>query len=486
MRLHSLPLPKTNLGPVVWVTVLSLVILGIAAGTIPSFLDRKILTLLVLLILGLAGYRWPLFVVLLATVAVCIISPPVVGYITGVDYGTPGTTGLDAFLKLHPATIPLVTSIMTCLIFRPRLLTKAITAHKWIKHCTLLMSFFIVSVFVLNFALHGSSGLAQLLDNFCGPFSLFLLLLIASYSKPKSARLFQAFIILVAAAAAYSILEYVTGENFLVSVWETQQWFVQHPVVYRSMSFIGHPVWNGQYYVAAGLLSAVLLPRRYRLPLLLVFFGGTICTGTRSAFVNLAVGCFLLFILEALGPRRGLKEYVGVLAVGITLAIGCYFLLTSSFGLSMLDRFLNDYGSTEFRVEAWQYIMTFPFHEILLGKGLGYSYELAEAYFGRVRAFENPWFMLAVDVGIPLILTYVMALVCISLSLVLRSGKSFYWDASIISRIRRVIPFVFLLLMMSFHNSFGGRTPLNYLPWLAGGLLVCHSLFERSIDRGEP
>jgi len=198
---------------------------------------------------------------------------------------------------------------------------------------------------------------------------------------------------------------------------------------------------------------------------------GIVATGSRSA----SAIAFLLYpiALIAWGERHRLKVRVRnrrTLALALGAAGVLAMAVASPFGQRVLQRTTTSWESTAVRVLSAAYFAQNVTSYESKGVGLGGSTDVSTAVFGSYITFENPWIMLAVDLGIPLVLLFAATLVATS--------RAVMADAPVAWAI--LVGVVALIAFESSYNSFGVRGIAAYLLWASLGFLRDSSSSYRS------
>jgi len=364
--------------------------------------------------------------------------------------------------RVHPATVYVVA--LVGLGWRPAVTWQELLSGKWTRVALTLQVFFLLFAAGMSAAERGVRGLPLLVDNYAGPFLLFWMLLGSFRSWPWSRAQAGNLIVLSGVILALiGLIEGAFGQNPLYeSVYGDVPWFPFATGQYRSTITFGAPLAASNALLFALAISPVIGRLRDRIMSASVLVMGILATGSRSA----SAIAFALYpiALIAWGERHRLKVRVRNRRT-IALVLGAAGVLAmavaSPFGQRVLQRTTTSWESTAVRVLSAEYFAQNVTSYESKGVGLGGSTDVSTAVFGSYITFENPWIMLAVDLGIPLVLLFVATLVATS-----RAAMA---DAPIAWAI--VVGVVALIAFESSYNSFGVRSIAAYVLWASLGFL---------------
>lgn len=275
---------------------------------------------------------------LLASVIAVVVGGPLLEML-GIAYVSRGGILLE---KLHPSTYVILAAFGCFLVARGD--PVAFVQRRWVSQGSEL--FFLGTLAVvatLGVALHGTSGLAYLVDAFVAP--VLFALMLPHVSPRARGRIFKAVLWLLTLNAAIALVEYA-GRRPLIGF---LQWAGDE---FRSSALLGHPLNNALITVPAAILGfhlattvrggPVLPP--VLLSLALLAFGG------RAATMVALLGVGALVVLDlALGlARRTLT--LGRVVLYLALMLGgpvavLAVLGGTSLGQRILERFYLDPGA---------------------------------------------------------------------------------------------------------------------------------------------
>ena len=445
-------------------------IVGLGSGDVRAFAFSLVSGLLLGLFLPAAIPF--LYALLVVTIPVHVLTEEV----TGIPYLGGGKWG---FTKLHPATIVILVAAVVYRVSNRRRwsaaanLTGGVT---WIRRGVLL---FVAGVLVLSAARQHAGGIIQVVENYLGPLTLFILMVAEYEGRPRRiAMLTGFFVAIVTVVGVYGIVEYGLRHNSLYgSLYAAsplaESWYAvsNDPRSYRITTTLGHPLTNAQYFLLAATLAAgaldgaVGLRRTLAVVALPVLVAAAMATGARVTLVVLAVVPVLVMVLSRRVRALGWAVVFG----GLVLVAAAY----SPYGDVLRQRFTTEEGtkSTEVRERSLELIPEMLQRaNLLTGDRLGRSSELSSEMLVTKQqvGFENPWLMLFVDVGAPLATLYLLVVLGLLGSVVCAAWRS--RDPAVIYP---AIGTVAMVLMYSSYNSFGSKNTVNYLMWFSAAVALC-------------
>ena len=327
------------------------------------------------------------------------------------------TGGGDGALlsRVHPATVYVLA--LVGLGWRPPVTWQELLSERWTRVALILQVLFLLFAAGMSVAERGIRGLPVLVDNYTGPFLLFWMLLSGFRGWPWSRAQAGNLIVLSGVIlAVVGLIEGAFGRNPLYeSVYGDVPWFPFATGQYRSTITFGAPLAASNALLFALAISPVMVSLRNRIVSASVLVLGIVATGSRSA----SAIAFLLYpiALIAWGERHRLKVRVRnrrTLALALGAAGVLAMAVASPFGQRVLQRTTTSWESTAVRVLSAAYFAQNVTSYESKGVGLGGSTDVSTAVFGSYITFENPWIMLAVDLGIPLVLLFAATLVATS------------------------------------------------------------------------
>jgi hypothetical protein len=163
--------------------------------------------------------------------------------------------------------------------------------------------------------------------------------------------------------------------------------------------------------------------------------------------------------------RKGKTVALGLGAAAILAAA-----VASPLGQRVIERTTSAWESAAVRVVSAQYFADNMSTYAVKGVGLGGSTDVSTAVFGSYITFENPWIMLAVDVGIPMVFLLAITLVATCAAAVA--------DAHVARAV--LIGVLGLIAFETSYNSFGVRSIAAYVLWASLSFLRTSSSSYKS------
>jgi hypothetical protein len=410
-----------------------------------------------------AARQWPCAP--LGALALAAVIPSSLWYVL-----TGGTDGA-LLSRVHPATVYVVA--LVGLGWHPPGRWREVLSGRWARVALAFQLLFVLLALGMSVAERGVRGLPVLLDNYVGPFLLFWTMSAGFRRWPWSRARTANFIVLAGVLLALAaLLEGVLASNPLYEpVYGDVPWFPVATGEYRSTVTFGAPL-----AAANGLLFALaivpLIPSlRNRTVSAAVLVLGILATGSRTA----SAAAFLLYpiVLFAWGERHQVSIRVQrsrTVALGLGAAVVLVMAAATPFGRHVIRRTTESVESTGVRVIAADYFLENVSSYEATGVGLGGSTDVSTAVFGSYISFENPWIMLAIDLGIPLAVLFAITLI---LSLrAATAGAPIAW--AILAGV------IGLIIFDSGYNSFGVRGIAAYLLWASLAFLRDSSSSYRS------
>ena len=378
-------------------------------------------------------------------------------------------TGEGAFgilTRIHPGTLYLL--VLVACGWRPNEAVTRRDSPPFLRRDRFLVSSqcaFVVLAGGMTLALRGFRGLSLLLDDYVGPFVCYWLLVWLFRTRRDSRSLVGTLIGVVGAIlATVAIVEFMNGRNAMYErYYGDVPWFPYATGEYRSTISFGAPLAAANALLLALVAVTAARSIQVRVAVAVLVLAGVLATGSRSA----AALALLVSPLTVLAPGESPPDVragrsARVVALGTVLVLAVLFVGFSGPGQIVLRRVLGSWQSTAVRVLSAEYFTQSAGSYVIHGVGLGGSTDVSTAALGSYITFENPWIMLAVDVGIPLTLLFASVL-----------GLVFF--GAMKAHQRRwgiLVGCVALLAMESAYNSFGVRSIAAYYLWGALAFLV--------------
>ena len=169
-----------------------------------------------------------------------------------------------------------------------------------------------------------------------------------------------------------------------------QSWYTQSFSA-RQLGTFDHPLVLSVLFLIAIPLTASLKHVWLQIFIIIFSLGGILLTQSRTALI-LAIVPLAYLIL------RSQTKIILKICLALGLIGALYFVFGANPSLAVLERFSNDGGSTQSRINAYNLAISQIQDFLLLGKGAGTSYGIAEQS-GLSISFENPFLMFTVDFG---------------------------------------------------------------------------------------
>lgn len=382
---------------------------------------------------------------------------------------TGGTDGA-VLSRLHPATIYALA--LVGLGWRPGPGWRQLISRPDRRLALVLQLLFIAAAAGMSIASRGLRGLPVLADNYIGPVLVFWMCLGIFDTRAESRQRAGTWIGFIGAILAIAaVAELVARRNPIYEpTYGDVPWFPFATGQYRATITFGAPLAASNGLLFA--LAVVGVVPRFRLRLLLssILLVGVLATGSRSATAMAVLLYPLVYIAwgevhEVSGGLWSARSLRVVLAATGVLGVA----LVSPIGRKVVQRTLTSWESTAVRVVSAEYFADHLSDYATKGVGLGGSTDVSTAVFGSYITFENPWIMLAVDVGIPLMLLFFVTFL-----------------GSLRAAMARPIPWFSLagvLAITTFesgYNSFGVRSIAAYLLWTSLAFLGRSSVRYRA------
>lgn len=330
---------------------------------------------------------------LLAAVIAVVIGGPLLETL-GIAYVSRGGMLLE---KLHPSTYVILAAFGGFLASRGDPVAFVQRRWPW-QGGELFFLGALAVVAALGVALHGTSGLAYLVDTFVAPV-LFALMLPHVSSRTRG-RIFQAVLWLLTLNAVIALVEYA-GRQPLIGF---LQWAGDE---FRSSALLGHPLNNALITVPAAVLGFHLATAVRGGPVLppallclaLLAFGG------RAATMVALLGVGALVVLDlALGlARRTLTIGRVVLYLSLVLAGPTALLAVlggTSLGQRILERFYLD-PSAQARLEVFDIFNHIGTDQLWFGiDGNRIAAVLEFESPMHIMVIENFWIFMIINLGI--------------------------------------------------------------------------------------
>ncbi len=380
-------------------------------------------------------------------------------------YSLTGEGTLSLLSRIHPGTLYLLA--LTAFGWRPSADGQPPVVLATVPGERLLAGLQVAFVAIaggMSVALRGLRGLSLLLDNYVGPFTLFWLLVWLFRSRSPSRNLVGSLAATLGILfGILAVLEFAGGRNPVYEPFYGEvPWFPYPTGEYRSTVSFGAPLAAANVFLAILVVLTAARSIRLRAVGVLLLIAGVLATGSRSA-VALAV-VTSPFVVLAIGETASAQHRPGLtrqLAIGVGILGAIVSLVATPLGSVVLHRVLGSWQSTAVRVLSVEYFRQSVGSYLTHGVGLGGSTDVSTAALGSYVTFENPWIMLAVDVGIPLATFYACVLALVFVIALRHPPRR--WGA--------LVGVLGLVLMESAYNSFGVRSLAGYDLWMVLAVL---------------
>ncbi len=300
----------------------------------------------------------------LALVAIVFVTiSPLALVALGLNYDDAGGS---PFEKIHPATMLSVATLGLAALYQRNPLSSLLTA---------LLAFPGTAFFLLMIALLITHSIRVVglpftffFDTFLAPVLVFFLF--KDMREGRARRFVWLFHTLMMANAVVGILEFATGLRITPLV--ASGLVIEDD--WRSTALLGHPLANasltGAYILALALGAARELPRALAVAGFVISSAGMVVFGGRASSV------ILLIMLLALGASRALDFVRGkrfktraIISALVALPILSLFLAglaEAGFFDQFIERFFDDQGSADTRVEMFELFKHISWSELLL------------------------------------------------------------------------------------------------------------------------
>ena len=315
-------------------------------------------------------------------------------------------------------------------------------------------------IIIENFYTRGFQGTITILENYIGPFVLFILIILTVKNEKQIKKvwinkIFWAAIIL----SFFALIEFVTHLNPYSYFYAASGTAYNSYIItgYRSFTTLGHPLNNALFFLSAMPFAFFLKTKfqKYFVHLLLLL--GIVATGSRLSSV-IALG-FILYFYFYLGNEKKWK-IVYVVSMLLVFSLSIYFIISyTSLTDFLFSRFTSDYGSSQIRYMAINYFKNNWHKYIFSSIGVGGTRELSTSVLGQEHSFEIPWLIMLVEMGIIPLTIYLFS-IFLPFFAYLKNKKLFNRlnGAKIV-----LISYSLMLLTATGYSSFGVKSHLNYL-----------------------
>lgn len=367
-------------------------------------------------------------------------------------------------IRLHPVMITIFIGSSFVLLIRKSKILQKLYSSKTLRNILILISIFCFLILLQTFLFRGLAGIPQCLENYIIPFIFFLYLLTIEPSKILKFMKYYIFVILL--LAFFGLFEYIFRYNFIYGhIYSNihDSWYLKFiDSGYRITTTIGHPLKNSVYFLFALPISLFLYKKPFNLLVAFVLSLAILVTGSRSGFI---LGVIVILLCNMDITLNIFKLYKTLFIFIFIILLFYFVLFYSPLGQTLLPRFHVSHKSTLVRLTTLKNCFPIIKSSLLLGKGMGLSFELSSELLGEKGiGFENPWIMLIADVGFITAMIYIFTIFLVVFSTI-RFMKSKNINRGIF------LSFASILLAMSFFNSFGDRNTLNVLLWFNISLL---------------
>jgi hypothetical protein len=281
----------------------------------------------------------------------------------GINYN--GVTGAIAS-KIHPATY------LACLTVGVVILARLNPASFFValvtRHGGTLAFLLATAILGAYIVLDGRKGIATVFDTYL--LAIFVALIAADLEKRDFTRVEKLIHLLLAANALLALAEYALNIRVFPFRFEgvTLEWDN------RSNALLGHPLENAQItglYIMALLGGGGSMPKPLRPAAILLQLAAMVPFGGRSALL-LTIGLMGLWLVpRALmllrGARLPLPAFAAIAVLVPLLAIGIGLFAEGGFFEVILERFADDGGSAQARVEMFEIFNQLSARDIFIG-----------------------------------------------------------------------------------------------------------------------
>jgi hypothetical protein len=360
----------------------------------------------------------------------------------GLNYS--GLTGAAAS-KIHPATYLSVVTFALLVLARRNPASYFVTLVT--RHPGALVFLIAISLLGCFIVLDNRRGIATVFDTYL--LAVMLSLIAAELNVQQLTRVEKLIHILLAANALLALLEYFIDYRIFPHRFEG----VAFDWDRRSTALLGHPLENAQttglYIMALVAGGGSSMPKPLRLPAILLQLAAMVPFGGRTALLLTVTMIACWMVPHALRFLRGghvslpVVAMVALLTPVLALAIGLF--ATSGFFNVVLDRFADDGGSAQTRVEMFEIFSKLNLGDIFIGANSDLIDSIRRTH-GLEWGIENPIVRLVLYQGAALT-TFLVAgfiLFLIEIGHRLRRGTA--------------MPFIFFVIVINSYESISNKT----------------------------
>jgi hypothetical protein len=328
------------------------------------------------------------------------------------------TTGGNFLEKFHPATYVFVLAFLLTLL-RDSAPVRELERMISDAPLVLIYAFSIVLLFIQSVMLH--RPVTSSVDTFLLPLIAFFI--ISSLTPQQKTPLVWTLHGLMLVNITLGYFEFLSGHRIIPlavnDVVLTNEW--------RSTALFGHPL------IASGLVGAYtlalilrrdLIPSTFRIPVILFCLGSLFVFGGRTALVLVMAGIGLLTFWSSVHLVRGARIPLPLVIAGICgvflVAAGVFTLFDVGFLDKMLLRFSSDRGSAYARLESLQLLMSFDWHELLLGADAA-RVDSLQTMLGLQVGIEDFWIACIAQYGLVHTVLLTIGLACFFAEVLWRS-----------------------------------------------------------------
>lgn len=393
----------------------------------------------------LGAPRGPLFGLLLGVLVVLLMTvSPLALNALGLNYDGTGGSPLE---KIHPVTMLAAALVLAAGAASGNPVTWALATAT--ANPSLLPYLGVIALLIVHSLRVVELPFTHFFDTFVLPALLFVLL-----RRPDEARgrhLAWLLHALMAANAALGIFEFVTGFRLtpLVAggVLLEDDW--------RSTALLGHPLSNacltGSYLLALTLGGGRDLPGALRGGVFLLNAGGMVAFGGRASSVLLLLILAAILAFRIFGIARGDRFSTGAVLKGLLVApiagVVVVALAETGFFDQFVERFVDDKGSAETRVEMFELFRHIPLGELLLAPDARQVTTLQHMH-GLEFGIESFWVSYVLSYGLIPSLVFFVALGFFSYDVIRNLRRGAVWL------------FVFFYAVASTSLSLSAKSPL--------------------------
>jgi hypothetical protein len=371
--------------------------------------------------------------------------------------------------KIHPATYLTVSTFVLFLLARRN--PASLLATLICRHAGSLVLLLATSAVMLFVILDHRHGLAGLVDTFLLP--ALLIIMIAELGSPTMRRLETMLHVLIACNALLTLFEFVSGLQLFPFRFDGELL-----VDTRPNGLQDHPLVNavvtGTYLTILLTGAGANLGRGLKVAMILLQLAALVASGGRTALVLVTVFLAWSMLRGTYGVLRGKRVSIPTAAAcaiaSPLVALGLIALNALGFFDAILERFGNDSGSAQARVQMFELFSNLPFHVVLMGPDVEMVDSIRRAE-GLELGIENPIIRFVLYQGILATSALMIGFVLFMRELVrtLRAGYG--------------LPLIFFLwTIMSFESLSSKGTLLAQFVILMTVMFRCptHGRFERS------